>query len=209
MPPVEELGITVVAFLLGLQAIFYSGLLYCVCRKETCVLLWSVACLDVAGIAILSGIQFGWRNSMDLPEVLWPITVFLLSYLSLFLAIGAAQSSIRNPARRKIKYLLIAKFITSLFYLGTRVNIELVHVLWDYVSALVLVILFKAYTKLGRSDPSSTPILIGASICLLSLPILAGNFYSNTWVNQYTIFFLLQMVAFHFFYMGSHHKTDQ
>lgn len=209
MPPVEELGITVVAFLLGLQAIFYSGLLYCVCKKETCVLLWSVACLDVAGIAILSAIQFGWKNSIELPEVLWPITVFLVSYLSLFLGIGAAQSSIRNPMRRKIKYLLIFKFLVSLIYLGTRMKIEFGHVLWDYVSALVLVILFKAYTKLGRSDPSSTPILIGAGICLLSLPILATNFYSNTWINQYTVYFVFQMIAFHFFFKGSHYKTDQ
>ena len=209
MPPVEELGITVVAFLLGLQAVFYSGLLYCVCKKETCVLLWSVACLDVAGITILTGIQYGWRNSIDLPEVLWPVTVFLVSYLSLFLAIGAAQSSIRNPMRRKIKYLLILKFVVSLVYLGTRPTIEFQQVLWDYVSALVMVILFKAYTKLGRRDQSSTPILVGACICLLSLPILATNYYLNTWINQLTIFFILQMIAFHFFYQGSHHKTDQ
>ena len=209
MPPVDELGITVVTFLLGLQALFYSGLLFCICKKETCVLLWSVACLDVAGIAILSGLLYGWGDHLELPEYLWPITIFLVSYLSLFLGIGAAQSSIRNPMRRKIKYLLILKFIVSLVYLGTRIEIKFQHILWDYISALILVIIFKAYTKLGRRDPSSNPILIGASICLLSLPILATEFYSNTWINKNTVFFALQMIAFHFFYMGSHHKTDQ
>lgn len=208
MPPVDELGITLAAFLLGLQAIAYGGLLFWIGRKETSVLLSSIACLDIAAAAILYGILTGWEESLDLPKTLWPVTVFLIAYLGFFLATGTAQSSIRNPARKGLQAALFIKFLISLSYLATRPVIQFQDVLWDYVSALVVICGLKAYTKFGRNDKTSNWILSGVAISFFALPMLAANFYSNIWFNNMTVFLLLQMVALHCFYNGARYKKD-
>ena len=208
MPPVEELGITLAAFLLGLQAIAYGGLLFWIGRKETSVLLSSIACLDIATAAILFGILTGWENSLDLPKTLWPVTVFLVAYLGFFLATGTAQSSIRNPARKGLQIALFVKFLIALAYLATRQEIRFQDVLWDYVSALIIICGLKAYSKFGRNDKTSNWILSGVAISFFALPMLAANFYSNLWLNHMTVFLFLQMVALHCFYTGVCYNKD-
>ncbi len=208
MPPPEELGITLAAFLLGLQSLAYSGLLFWIGRKENSVLLCSIACLDISATSILYGILAGWGESANLPKVLWPVTVFLVAYLSFFLACGTAQSSIRNPARRGFQLALLLKFLISLSYLATRPEVRFQDVLWDYVTALAIICCFKAYTKFGRNDKTSNWILSGVAISFLALPVLASGFLANAWVNHITVFLLLQMVALHCFYSGARYKKD-
>ena len=208
MPPVEELGITLAAFLLGLQATAYGGLLFWIGRKETSVLLSSVACLDIAAASILFGVLTGWGESLELPKTLWPVTVFLIAYLGFFLATSTAQASIRNPARKGVQIALFIKFLIALAYLATRTVIQFQDVIWDYVTALVIICGLKAYSKFGRNDKTSNWILSGVAISFFALPMLAANFYSNIWFNHMTVFLFLQMVALHCFYTGAKYKKD-
>jgi hypothetical protein len=141
--PFTEPGTTITDFLMGAQALFYAALLYMIGRRHTSVLLWSVAMLDVAAASILGGTHHGFNQDNQISPLLWSITIFLFAYLSLFMSCGAVLSSIRNPARRLFIVIFVLKFLGFLLYLGTRSELEFGHISWDYIPALIMILLFK------------------------------------------------------------------
>ena len=209
--PFAEPGTTITDYLMGAQALFYACLLYMIGRRETSVLLWSVAMLDVAAIAILAGTHHGFNQDNQISTLLWPITIFLFAYLSLFMCCGAALSSIRNPARRLFLALFVLKFLGFLLYLGTRMEITFRHVVWDYLPALLIVLCFKLYAKHARNerDPSANWIILGVFVSLTAVVVQAIPFGDpQGWINHNSVFHIVQMVALHCYYNGPRYMKD-
>ncbi|MBT4223419.1 MAG: hypothetical protein HOD72_03030 [Opitutae bacterium] len=206
--PFTEPGTTITDFLMGAQALFYACLLYMIGRRHTSVLLWSVAMLDVAAAAILGGTHHGFNHDNQISPLLWSITIFLFAYLSLFMSCGAVLSSIRNPARRFFIVIFALKFLGFLLYLGTRSQLEFGHISWDYIPALLMVLLFKLYSKYARNDPSSNWIIAGVLVSLFALPVQASGFEVNEWVDHNSVFHVIQMIALHCYYNGARYMKD-
>ncbi len=207
--PFAEPGTTITDYLMGVQALFYASLLYIIGRKQTSVLLWCVAMLDVAAASFLGGTHHGFPPADGTgPNLLWPITIFLFAYLSLFMCCGAALSSIHNPARRFFLVVFVLKFLAFLFYLGTRKDLQFSDITWDYVPALLCVLFFKLYSKYARRDVSANWIIAGVVFSLIALPVQASGFVVNEWFNHNVLFHLIQMVALHCFYNGGRYMKD-
>lgn len=209
--PFDEPGTTITDYLMGAQALFYACLLYMIGRRHTSVLLWSVAMLDVAAIAIIGGTHHGFNQGNQISTLLLPITIFLFTYLSLFMCFGAALSSIRNPARRLFLVFFVLKFLGFLLFLSTRKELEFVHIAWDYVPALIVVLLFKLYSKYARNDkdPSANWIISGVVISLIALIVLVNEFGDKDgWINNNSVFHIIQMIALYCYYNGARYMKD-
>jgi hypothetical protein len=121
---------------------------------------------------------------------------------------GAVLSSIRNPARRFFIVIFVLKFLGFLLYLGTRSELEFGHISWDYIPALIMILLFKLYSKYARNDPSSNWIITGILISLFALPVQASGFEVNEWVDHNSVFHVIQMIALHCYYNGARYMKD-
>ena len=209
--PFAEPGTTLTDYLMGAQALFYACLLYMIGRRETSVLLWSVAMLDVAAAAILGGTHHGFNQDNQISTLLWPIKVFLFAYLSLFMSCGAALSSVRNPARRIFLAVFVLKFLGFLLFLGTRKELAFSDVTWDYIPALLVVLCFKLYSKYARNerDPSANWIIIGVLVSIVGLIVQAIPFGDpEGWINNNSMFHIVQMFALHCYYNGARYMRD-
>ena len=84
-------------------------------------------------------------------------------------------------------------------------------VAWDYIPALLVVLCFKLYSKYARNerDPSANWIIIGVLVSIVGLIVQAIPFGDpEGWINNNSVFHIVQMFALHCYYNGARYMRD-
>jgi hypothetical protein len=170
------------------------------------VRLWMVT-LSAAGVAALAG---GLHHAL-FPEsapllraLLWKGVGLSTSIASAAMLSAGIFSTLRSPWRRWAVAATLVKgilFVTSMWWWD-----DFRFIIYDYASAMIILAILQI--GLRRQSPATGWIVGGIAISFVAAAIQQSGFDLHQYLNHNDLYHLVQIVAFHFFYLGARQLQD-
>lgn len=167
------------------------------------VRLWAGAFITTALAAILAGTYHGFSAHLGdaAGEILWKATVYSMGFVSFFMLAGSIVSSVGIPLRRRLLAAVILKFLFYAVWMAGHDDFRFV--IYDYISAMVGVLIVQASAASMRREESAKWIIAGVLVSLIAAGAQQSGFTIHENVNHNDVYHIIQMVAVYLFFRGT------
>ncbi len=172
-------------------------------RKQISICFWAAAFLTIAIAAIFGGTCHGFTLYFDENTniILWMPVVYFLSLSSLLMLQATVINSL-NDRWHKLLFIIIS--IKSLIYLYLSANKDdFKYVIADYLSAMVVILIFQCWNFYRRQDKSAIWIILGVLVSFIGAGVQQSDFIFAENFNYNDLSHIIFMAAFYLLYKGS------
>ena len=170
--------------------------------KQTSTLLWGLGFLATASASLWGGTFHGFRPHLGeaLAVVLWKMSVYSVGFASFFMLSAIVLICVKHSWLPWALGVVALKFLV--FAIWMMSHSEFRFVVYDYASAMMVILLLQIHAGMSRRAKSAVWIVGGVLIGLAGGVIQMKNFYLHEYFNHNDLFHVLQMAAFYLFYRG-------
>jgi hypothetical protein len=171
--------------------------------------LWAAALAATGFAALAGGTSHGFALLIGKTThaALWKATVYAIGLASLFLVAAAAWASLTGYLRRGLRTLAALKFIIYAAWMTS--HDEFRYVVYDYVPAMVAVLLLQAWAGYRYHAASAKWIIAGVVVSFLGAGIQQSGFTLDRHFNHNDLYHVIQMGAVVLFYRGGRWLEDR
>jgi hypothetical protein len=194
-------------FLLGAAICGYVVLLArSSAAMQKSVRLWIVAFSAAALAAFSGGVYHALfpQNAPLLRDLLWKGVGLSTSVASAALLAGGIFATLRPPWR---PWALVATIIKGIVFAALMWWWDdFLYIIYDYASAMLILAILQI--GLRRRAPATGWLIGGIAVSFFAAAIQQSGFDLHQYLNHNDLYHLVQIVAFHLFYMGVRHLQD-
>jgi len=171
--------------------------------------LWSGAFAAAAVAATLGGSfhGFGMIAGAAVRAVLWKGTVYAVGLAGFFMLVAAIISVSPATLRRVLIALAVLKFVVYGIWMATHDSFR--YVVYDYGSAMLIVLLLYTYAGLTRRDPSAGWIGAGVLLSFAGAGVQRTAWPEYAQFNHNDLYHFVQIAALYLFYRGARLVRDR
>jgi len=166
------------------------------------IILWGLSFFATGIAALIGGTSHGFALYFGsvTKEVIWTATLISIGFASLFLLSSAIITTFKKPLRdwliaaTALKFILFAVWIVS--------HSEFKYVIYDYVPAMIGVLIVQVYGKYSRGDKSAAWIISGILVSFGAAAIQQSGFTLHEHFNHNDLYHVIQMGAIYMLYKG-------
>ena len=172
------------------------------------ILFWGASFAATGIAALIGGTSHGFALYFgDVTKVIiWASTLYITGFISLFFLSAVIIGTIKNPLQKWLIAVTIAKFI--LFAVWIFSHLEFKYVIYDYVPAMVGVLILQVYGKYSRGDRSAAWIISGILVSFGAAGIQQSGFTLHEHFNHNDLYHVIQMGAVFLLYKGGRLLVD-
>ena len=172
------------------------------------ILIWGASFAATGMAALIGGTSHGFALYFgDVTKtVIWASTLYAIGFTSFFLLSAVIIATIKNPLRKWLIAVVALKFI--LFAVWIFSHLEFKYVIYDYVPAMVGVLILQAYGKYRRGDRSAAWIISGILVSFGAAGIQQSGLTLHEHFNHNDLYHVIQMGAVYLLYKGGRLMVD-
>ena len=176
--------------------------------SQRSILLWGLSFFATGIAAIIGGTSHGFAIYFGTVtrEVIWTATLYSIGFTSLFLLSAVIIATIKNPLRNWLIAFTVVKFI--LFAVWIFSHPEFKYVIYDYVPAMIAVLILQVYVKYSRGDRSATWIISGILVSFGAAAVQQSGYMLHEHFNHNDLYHVIQMGAVFLLYKGGRLLRD-
>ena len=176
--------------------------------SQRSILLWGLSFFATGIAAIIGGTSHGFALYFGTVtrEVIWTATLYSIGFTSLFLLSAVIIATIKNPLRNWLIAFTVVKFI--LFAVWIFSHPEFKYVIYDYVPAMIAVLILQVYVKYSRGDRSATWIISGILVSFGAAAVQQSGYILHEHFNHNDLYHVIQMGAVFLLYKGGRLLRD-
>ncbi|MCH7955846.1 MAG: hypothetical protein IIC40_08900 [Candidatus Marinimicrobia bacterium] len=176
--------------------------------SQRSILLWGLSFFATGIAAIIGGTSHGFALYFGTVtrEVIWTATLYSIGFTSLFLLSAVIIATIKNPLRNWLIAFTVVKFI--LFAVWIFSHPEFKYVIYDYVPAMIAVLILQVYVKYSRGDRSATWIISGILVSFGAAAVQQSGYMLHEHFNHNDLYHVIQMGAVFLLYKGGRLLRD-
>ena len=176
--------------------------------SQRSILLWGLSFFATGIAAIIGGTSHGFALYFGTVtrEVIWTATLYSIGFTSLFLLSAVIIATIKNPLRNWLIAFTVVKFI--LFAVWIFSHPEFKYVIYDYVPAMIAVLILQVYVKYSRGDRSATWIIAGILVSFGAAAVQQSGYMLHEHFNHNDLYHVIQMGAVFLLYKGGRLLRD-
>ena len=169
---------------------------------QTSIRLWAVALLMTATASFVGGSYHGFIDLLPAPTaaVMWKLTLAATGIGSACLLAAAVYAGTAGTLQRVLVLLVVGKLAAYLWWIASR-N-DFIFVIYDYGSALVLVLLLAWFARPTGLTAASGWITAGVVVSVLAALVQARRIAPHPQFNHNDLFHVIQMGALYLLYRG-------
>ena len=170
--------------------------------EQRSVLIWGASFAATGIAALIGGTSHGFALYFgDVTKtVIWASTLYAIGFTSFFLLSAVIIATIKNPIRKWLIAAVGVKFI--LFAVWIFSHLEFKYVIYDYVPAMVGVLILQVYGKYSRGDRSAVWIISGILVSFGAAGIQQSGFTLHEHFNHNDLYHVIQIGAVFLIYKG-------
>ncbi|MFQ5606248.1 MAG: hypothetical protein ACE5HS_23520 [bacterium] len=170
---------------------------------------WSAAFAATALAALVGGTSHGFVLYLNeaAKVFIWKTTVQVIGLASFFMLAGTIVASTAG----RVKHLLLTSaFLQLAVYAGWMVfHNEFKYVIFDYVPAMLAIILLQGYAFLKNRDKSAVWMVAGILISFAAAGVQLSGFAIHRHFNHNDLYHVIQMVGIYLLFRGASLLRDQ
>lgn len=176
--------------------------------SQRSILLWGLSFFATGIAAIIGGTSHGFALYFGTVTrvVIWTATLYSIGFTSLFLLSAVIIATIKNPLRNWLIAFTVVKFI--LFAVWIFSHPEFKYVIYDYVPAMIAVLILQVYVKYSRGDRSATWIISGILVSFGAAAVQQSGYMLHEHFNHNDLYHVIQMGAVFILYKGGRLLRD-
>lgn len=176
--------------------------------SQRSILLWGLSFFATGIAAIIGGTSHGFALYFGTVTrvVIWTATLYSIGFTSLFLLSAVIIATIKNPLRNWLIAFTVVKFI--LFAVWIFSHPEFKYVIYDYVPAMIAVLILQVYVKYSRGDRSATWIISGILVSFGAAAVQQSGYMLHEHFNHNDLYHVIQMGAVFLLYKGGRLLRD-
>lgn len=177
-------------------------------RPQASARWWAAAFAASALAAAVGGAAHGFAPSLGPLErqLIWKCTVLSVGLASLCLLVGAGRVSF---SRRGWRWLLGAALLKFGLYAGWMLGHDaFIYVIYDYGSAMLLVLGLQLHRLLRRRDPAALWVLSGIAVAFVGAAVQASKLQLHPQFNHNDLYHLIQLGSFYLLREGGERFVD-
>lgn len=176
--------------------------------SQRSILLWGLSFFATGIAALIGGTSHGFALYFGTVtrEVIWTATLYSIGFTSLFLLSAVIIATIKNPLRNWLIAFTVVKFI--LFAVWIFSHPEFKYVIYDYVPAMIAVLILQVYVKYSRGDRSATWIISGILVSFGAAAVQQSGYMLHEHFNHNDLYHVIQMGAVFLLYKGGRLLRD-
>ena len=176
--------------------------------SQRSILLWGLSFFATGIAAIIGGTSHGFAIYFGTVTrvVIWTATLYSIGFTSLFLLSAVIIATIKNPLRNWLIAFTVVKFI--LFAVWIFSHPEFKYVIYDYVPAMIAVLILQVYVKYSRGDRSATWIISGILVSFGAAAVQQSEYMLHEHFNHNDLYHVIQMGAVFLLYKGGRLLRD-
>lgn len=176
--------------------------------SQKSIVFWCASFVATGISAFIGGTSHGFALYFgeSTRVIIWASTLYITGFISLFFLSAAIIAIIKNPLRKWLLVLIVLKFLMFLFWI--YINAEFKYVIYDYIPAMVGVLILQIYGKYSRGDRSANWIISGVLVSFGAAGIQQSGFTLHENFNHNDLFHVIQMGAIFLFYKGGRLLVD-
>ena len=166
------------------------------------ILIWGASFAATGMAALIGGTSHGFALYFGemTKTVIWASTLYAIGFTSLFLLSAVIIATIKNPLRKWLIAVVALKFI--LFAVWIFSHLEFKYVIYDYVPAMIGVMILQVYGKYSRGDKSAAWIISGILVSFGAAAVQQSGFTLHVHFNNNDLYHVIQMGALFLLYKG-------
>ncbi|MBI4556641.1 MAG: hypothetical protein HY706_03590 [Candidatus Hydrogenedentes bacterium] len=165
--------------------------------------LWGIAFAVIAFASITGGSYHGFAPNLDVfaRAVLWKFTVYAIGIFDLIVVAATILAAV--PARARPWLLGVAglKFLVYAAWMTT--HNEYVYVILDSAGAMVVLLVFHAYSLVARRDAASRWIVTAVIVSAVAAAVQASGLDLHLHFNHNDLYHVIQIAAMLMFGAGA------
>ena len=177
------------------------------------VSLWSAAFFFVAMAAIVAGITHGVGPNLDpaFMQTIWKLSADLVGLGSFFMLIGTILAVVPRPLSYWLSALAVPKYILYIMYVAThKLTLDDYRiVIYDYGSALVIVLALMVYAALVRRERAAPWLIVAVAISFVGALVQQGGWVVHRHFNHNDMYHIISLISFYAFYRGARLLRDR
>jgi len=176
--------------------------------SQNSIVLWGASFVATGIAAFIGGTSHGFTLyfAESTRVIIWASTLYITGFISLFFLSAVIIAIIKIPLRNWLIALIVLKFILFLFRI--YMHAEFKYVIYDYIPAMVGVLLLQIYGKYSRGDRSAVWIISGVLVSFGAAGIQQSGFTLHENFNNNDLYHVIQMGAVFLFYKGGRLLVD-
>lgn len=170
---------------------------------------WASAYVFTAMAAIAGGTTHGFALYLGdtTQEALWKITVYAIGLASFFMLSGTILASVPTLLRNWLLGATTLKLLAYAFWMLTHNDFR--YVIFDYVPAMIAVIILQVYALLSKQEESARWIITGVLVSFAAAGIQQSGLTLHEYFNHNDLYHTIQMGAVYLFYKGARKLKDR
>lgn len=169
---------------------------------------WAMAFAASALAAAVGGAAHGFAPYLSPlgKQLIWKVTVMSVGLASLCMLAGAARVSFGPRAWR---WLLGGALLKFALYAGWMLGHDaFIYVIYDYGSAMLLVLALQLHRQLRWGDPAARWVLAGIVVAFVGAAVQASKLQLHPQFNHNDLYHLIQIGAFYLLWQGGRRFSD-
>ncbi|TFB11334.1 hypothetical protein E3V55_03770 [Candidatus Marinimicrobia bacterium MT.SAG.3] len=170
--------------------------------SQRSIILWGLSFVATGIAALIGGTSHGFALYFGTvtKAVIWTATLISIGFASLFLLSAAIITTFKKPLRDWLIAATALKFV--LFAIWIVSHSEFKYVIYDYVPAMIGVLILKLYGKYSHGDKSATWIISGILVSFGAAAVQQSGFTLHEHFNHNDLYHVIQMGAIYILYKG-------
>jgi hypothetical protein len=165
--------------------------------------LWSAAFVTVALGAAVGGTHHGFAVQLGEAgeQLTWLITVYVLGLTSFFLAVATAFAVLPRSLRGLVLGLAFLKLAAYAIFISQHQEFR--YVLYDYGSAMAMVLLLQIVARLRGGVPGTSWLIGGVLLAFVGAAVQQSGLALHRHFNHNDLYHVIQMGALWLLYRGA------
>ena len=170
--------------------------------RQRSIVIWGLSFVATGIAAMIGGTSHGFALYFGTvtKAVIWTATLFTIGFASLFLLSAVIIATFKKPLRDWLIAVTVVKFL--LFSVWIFAHSEFKYVIYDYVPAMIGVLILQIYGRYNHGDKSALWIIAGILISFGAAAVQQSGFTLHEHFNNNDLYHVIQMGAVFLLYKG-------
>ena len=196
-------------YLLAVAGGFFAARLWRASRRHRSAAAgwWSAAFVTMALGAAAGGTHHGFAEPLGEAGrwLTWRLTLYLLAATSFLLVAATAFAVLAKRLRTLVVGLALLKLVAFALFLSRHGEFR--YVVYDYGSAMAVVLLLQVWVGLRSGKPGAGLLIAGVLVGFVAAVIQQSGFDLHRHFNHNDLYHLVQLLALWLFYRGALRQT--
>lgn len=178
-------------------------------RPQASARWWAAAFAASALAALVGGAAHGFAPYLSPlgKQLIWKTTVLSVGVASFCMLVGAGRVSLSAQNWRWLLAAALVKFGGyTIWMLG---HDAFIYVIYDYGSAMLLVLAMQLYRQLRWGDPAARWVIGGILVAFAGAAVQASKLQLHPHFNHNDLYHLIQIGAFYLLWQGGKRFSDR